>query len=360
MSLLVLFGSGSNINPPIPPPEPSPVPHIPPPTVFSSSNQTFTSLELYGDQADFIGLPSKFPFDEQTWAFCYTSYVPCNIAIEKVEIGTHPWGPGELVITAISVDNKNININFINGLPRRLYFLKFKLSLSNKTKVEFVATLYCKPEYFTQAMAPVIQRPYWQFNFAASWPFIYNGLKANGSVLTLVDTTGWPTSTENLLPGDAWANGIDINIVPGLEPILGVPMFYGVSTAFQFLKFGGKYLPKIDPGIKGQIWLNGTVVCISDGLLTGLGSNGSFVIVTDTTDWPTSSEGLPLGAVFLNGIFPNAVGGSTPFRNAPPVFHDVLTSRELLVFGARPLPIIDPQVKKQIWLNGVGICISES
>jgi hypothetical protein len=91
-------------------------------------------------------------------------------------------------------------------------------------------------------------------------------LALNGIALMLTNTAGWPTSTENLLPGDVWANGNFVNVVPGfITPANAPAMFFGAITARQLLGFGAAILPTVDPLRKNQIWLNGVQVCVSAG-----------------------------------------------------------------------------------------------
>ena len=91
---------------------------------------------------------------------------------------------------------------------------------------------------------------------------------------------------------------------------------------------------------------------------TGLALDGIALILLNPTGWPDSTTGLTAGDVWANGIFVNAVPGSTPDPLAPPVFFGTITAPSLLALGAGDLPLVDPLVLNQLWLNGVQICVS--
>lgn len=93
----------------------------------------------------------------------------------------------------------------------------------------------------------------------------YTGLAANGSVLTVIDTTGWPTSSSGLNPGQLWLNGNAANMVLGATYSGTAPVFLGFISSAELLAFTGAILPITDPGVAGQLWANGTVLNISAG-----------------------------------------------------------------------------------------------
>jgi hypothetical protein len=90
---------------------------------------------------------------------------------------------------------------------------------------------------------------------------------------------------------------------------------------------------------------------------TGLGLNGIALILTSPAGWPTI-EPLTAGALWANGIFVNVTPGTTPNPSAPPIYFGIITAAALLALGAGNLPLVDPLVLNQLWLNGVQVCAS--
>lgn len=95
------------------------------------------------------------------------------------------------------------------------------------------------------------------------------GLQNDGGVLILTgDTSLWPTTPSGVAPGNLfYDDGFVINVVPGAPPPPPntPPLFFPGITSDQLLTSTSANLPHNDPGIVGQLWNNGNVVCVSAG-----------------------------------------------------------------------------------------------
>ena len=87
-------------------------------------------------------------------------------------------------------------------------------------------------------------------------------------------------------------------------------------------------------------------------------NDGGILQMTGPLDYPTSSTGLAVGAVWYNGGTISVVPGIAPSPTAPPVYLDSLTADELLALGGGNLPLTNPANTGQLWNNGGMISIS--
>lgn len=90
----------------------------------------------------------------------------------------------------------------------------------------------------------------------------------------------------------------------------------------------------------------------------GLAETGGFLYVTDPTGWPTDPTGLPAGSLWTNGMFISVVGPTSPNPEAAAVFFGVIGAAGLLALGGSNLPLTDPAVLNQIFIDGGFLAIS--
>jgi hypothetical protein len=302
---------------------------------------------------------SKGPLETLTWAETITPYVNATENIAQIEATITPSGTGELSISAVSVTGQTIDLTLNNGQPGRVYTINFVVTMSDGSRYQPTAQIGCRNTTPAGWPPPPPQNP--GPGTPAIWPPYYTGLTLDGVAVTVISTTGWPTSPAGLGAGAVWVNGTAgwINAVLPVTPTPAQPLFAGLLRSTDLLSLGAACLPQYDPQITGQLWLNGVAVVASLGSFTGLAANGSVATVTNTADWPTSPEGLPAGAVWVNGSsgWINVVAGFTSASLAP-TFAGFLTSVELLAYGASILPTTDPVVAGQYWVNGSVVSIS--
>jgi hypothetical protein len=90
------------------------------------------------------------------------------------------------------------------------------------------------------------------------------GLSTNSSRQIVVNNTqGWPGSSSGLNAGQLFNNnGIATCVDPtALSPNADAPkVYFGATTAAGLLRVGGFNLPQTDPGVSGQLWINGGIV----------------------------------------------------------------------------------------------------
>jgi hypothetical protein len=93
---------------------------------------------------------------------------------------------------------------------------------------------------------------------------------------------------------------------------------------------------------------------------TGLYDNGGELALIDApADWPISPVGLPVGAIWNNGLVPSVVPGFVPNPAAPKLFFGSITAEQLLRTGGGNLPLSNPGAGTlQLWNNGGAIAIA--
>src|ERR1700761_9570926 len=92
------------------------------------------------------------------------------------------------------------------------------------------------------------------------------GLGNNGSLLTVLTATGWPTSPSGLSAGAVWDDGGIAAVVPGQTPNpFASAQFYGLLTAGGLLVLGGGDLPLTNPHVVDQLWNDGGLIAVSNG-----------------------------------------------------------------------------------------------
>lgn len=93
--------------------------------------------------------------------------------------------------------------------------------------------------------------------------------------------------------------------------------------------------------------------------LTNLYDDGGLLALTaPPAAYPTSPTGLPVGAVWNNGLSISVIGPTTPNPAAPPILFGSITAAALLAIGGADLPLSDPFRINQLWNNGGLICVS--
>ena len=115
------------------------------------------------------------------------------------------------------------------------------------------------------------------------------------------------------------------------------------------------------------VWANGLAFpnwdilncySFSSGTFTPIGNFSGFLNddgvlqLPVSNTYPTSSSGLPPGAVWSDGLTVAIVPGIIPSSSAPPVYFGSITSAQLLSLGGGNLPTIKPTVGSlQLWNN---------
>lgn len=88
-------------------------------------------------------------------------------------------------------------------------------------------------------------------------------------------------------------------------------------------------------------------------------NGGTLAIQTPPADYPIVPNGLPPGAVWLNGLELTIIPGITPDPAAAPQFFGSITAEELLNLGGGNLPLTNPGAGKlQLWNDGGVVAIS--
>lgn len=155
------------------------------------------------------------------------------------------------------------------------------------------------------------------------------------------------------------------------------PAFMPAQFSFGTARQGGLNNLSIGPG-QAYFWATaqGLAPCYT-GALTAIGliaqlplwvwedgsadfyNNGGALAVTNVPPgYPTSEDGLPVGAIWSNGLEISVVDGFVPNPVAAPVFFGSVTAAELLSLGGGNLPLSDPLVANQLWNDGGVVAIS--
>ncbi len=97
----------------------------------------------------------------------------------------------------------------------------------------------------------------------------------------------------------------------------------------------------------------------SVGFPASLINDGGVLQLVSPVGWPTSSIGLPPGALWNNGLAIAVVPGSVPDPAAPPIYFGSITASELLALGGSQLPVT-PQTdgSGRLWSNGGEVSVS--
>lgn len=99
------------------------------------------------------------------------------------------------------------------------------------------------------------------------------------------------------------------------------------------------------------------VVLVDDDSVGGLWNDSGVLALIDPGTWPTSSVGLPPGAVWNNGLAIAIVPGGVLAPSSPLYFPRV-TAAQLRWAGGTGCPLADPLVVGQLWNNGGEIAVS--
>jgi hypothetical protein len=84
----------------------------------------------------------------------------------------------------------------------------------------------------------------------------------------------------------------------------------------------------------------------------GFTNVGGVLTLTALGNYPTSSAGLPPGAVWSNALVVTVIPGVLPSPLFPAVFYGgEIDAQQLLQIGGGNLPASDPQVNTQLWNN---------
>lgn len=88
-------------------------------------------------------------------------------------------------------------------------------------------------------------------------------------------------------------------------------------------------------------------------------NNGGALAATSLpAGYPISDEGLPVGAIWSNGLEISVVPGFVPNPVAPAIFFGAITAAQLIIAGGGNLPLNDPFVLNQLWNDGGVVAIS--
>lgn len=102
-----------------------------------------------------------------------------------------------------------------------------------------------------------------------------------------------------------------------------------------------------------------TVTVDNSPASTGFYNNGGELALFTTSGYPTSSIGLPAGAVWSNGLTVSVVPGVIPDPLAPPVYFGAINTQQLLLLGGGNLPLSNPGAGTlQLWNNGGVVAIA--
>lgn len=297
----------------------------------------------------------KAPGEMLTWSENIGPYVLATDVIAQVEASIAPSGAGELTIAAVNAIGQTLYLTLLGGQPRQIYTVSFVVATAAGAVYEPILKIGVRAVLRTdQPQTP----PSAGSGLVALWPPYYTGLTASAGTVAVIDSAGWPTSPTGLPAGAVWLDSGIANAVTPVTAVPAQPVFIGCLRSIDLLAIGASGLPQYDPQLANQIWLNGSVLTVSAGSVTGLSSVGVVATVVDTVGWPTSPSGLQPGALWLNGAWINVVPGYTPNVIAP-VFAAFLTSAQLLAYGGSILPTTDPGVAGQYWINGVVVQISQ-
>lgn len=133
---------------------------------------------------------------------------------------------------------------------------------------------------------------------------------------------------------------------------------YGIDTPVGIIDGGAAILVCLDPVIMPgkQWWVScGSVIPLSGGF----GDDGGVLyLLTVDGSYPTSTVGLPIGAVWNNGTIVCVVMTTTPDPLAAPLFFNSTSPSFLLALGGGNLPLTNPGVVGQLWNNGGVVCIA--
>lgn len=88
-------------------------------------------------------------------------------------------------------------------------------------------------------------------------------------------------------------------------------------------------------------------------------NGGMLALFAAPDDWPISPIGLPVGAVWNNGLAIAIVPGFVPNPAAPPLFFGSVTAEQLLATGGGNLPLTKPGAGTlQLWNNGGEVAVA--
>jgi len=195
------------------------------------------------------------------------------------------------------------------------------------------------------------------------YSFVSEGLgnNNNGSgpgVLFLTDTTGWPTSPDELEGGALWSNGGEPTIVPGFGLGALFPTFFGQTSSAALLAVGGTHLQWTPPPpSSNQLWnpggADGGPIYVASGTLnlTNLYNDNGVLLVDPTAMWQVTEPTNP--GVWSNGGVASVGPGATPDPLAPPIIFGSITAAGLLGIGGFNLPFTTPPAGSlQLWNPG--------
>lgn len=208
--------------------------------------------------------PPKGPAETLVWSENVAGYVLPTDVITEVEASIAPSGSGELQMASISVLGQTVSLELTGGQPRRIYIVQMLITTALGNEYQVIVNIGVRAVLPTD-WPPVAPSP--GFGPPIIWPIADSGLALDGAALSVTDTAGWPTSAASLPPGALWLNGAFVSVVPGGPAANSLlPLAFGGITAAQLLASGGSAnLPIVDPLITNQLWLNGSIVCVSAG-----------------------------------------------------------------------------------------------
>jgi hypothetical protein len=200
-------------------------------------------------------------------------------------------------------------------------------------------------------------------------PYDYLSESTSGSAAIASDDIYKRVMTWNLYRGDGqvftigWLKNRVSRFLNGANgsdwPVLNDPPSITVSgNVFTITSFDDIFYTALQECISNSILsvpFQYTFQFVSVGFL----NDGGVLWMTAPLNYPTSSLGLPAGAVWYNGGTVSVVPGVTPNPAAPPVYFGSITAASLLALGGGDLPLTNPGVGTlQLWNNGGVISIA--
>lgn len=171
-----------------------------------------------------------------------------------------------LILAKAASNICNGSIPAINQILMALFGASGQCWCTDGQNMTMTYTFYFTPSAVQLAIidqSGVLPRP---CGVSVTVAILGEGLINDGGVLQLVSgAAGWPYSPTGLTPGALYSNGGVICVAGTTTPSGSAPpVLYSETNAVALLELGGSNLPLTNPGVAGQLWNYGGVVCISN------------------------------------------------------------------------------------------------